>query len=73
MIENGDKVIYVGISIPDWSEKKGTVVSDPYTLENAGDIKFADVEWFFETPQNSGFKKEQRGHVVNLDNLKKIK
>lgn len=72
MIENGDKVEYTGIN-PDWVNKKGKAISDSYSLENTGTMRFVDVEWFFETPRKDiGFKKEQRGHVVNVENLRKL-
>jgi hypothetical protein len=82
MIRTGQKVQYIGEVSPENIVKKtgkgkiGTVISNPYYLENAGDTNFVDVEWNGDKIDKHEFihqKGRQRGHVVNVENLKVIK
>jgi hypothetical protein len=78
MIKNGDKIQYIGdatISPKNFDQfgigNKGTVITELYQLGELKDIWFVDVQWKHEKDSIFGeFKNEQRGHPVNIKNLK---
>lgn len=72
MVENGDRVAYIGHVSKLYEGKTGKVISDPYQLSTVSGIWFVDVVWKGETKPDKSFLNFRPGHVVSVDNLKKI-
>lgn len=82
MIENGNKVQYIGIASKAYTRlsketlnsegKIGTVVSDPYQLPAVPNTLFVEVKWDGESKPASEFANWKAGHVVNVNNLRVI-
>lgn len=78
MIQNGNKVKYVGLASVSYianpkgkpsTGKIGKVISDPYQLSTVPNMSFVDVKWDHEGKRKDDLLDRQPGHVVNIENL----